>query len=309
MLPDLRFAIGAILATSVLAVTALGLFTATRLTHQAKPGPLETSRNLAFDDRSDWNQFYDPESARRFEELARKSDGSAQPAADPPADAAPAASAASEIAATPPTDLPAPAADLDSTEFPSAIQTGDAGRPEAAAAPADEPRETGALPPTSDARTPGRDEEPTPIAPDEPPAAAEQAPPANATETDAPKSDAMKNDAGHGEAAKTEAKIDTKTEAPVPMPPVKPAAAPAKPAAAAAERKAKPVVRSPPAPKPRVAAPTQQLQQGQQYWQQQQNWQQQYAPQQYAPRQPAPRPSQNDSFGQPYPRSNSQFGG
>ncbi len=84
MLPDLRFAIGAILATSMLAVTTLGLFTATRLTHQAKPGPLETSRNLAFDDRSDWNQFYDPESARRFEELARKSDGSAQPAADPP---------------------------------------------------------------------------------------------------------------------------------------------------------------------------------------------------------------------------------
>src|SRR6266545_3975968 len=119
MLPDFRFVIGAVLATSVLAVTALGLFTATRLTPQGKSGPLETSRNLAFDDRSDWNQFYDPESTRRFEELMRKSDPSAQPTAAPPTDAVPPASSASEIAATPSAEVPAPAADPDTTEFPS----------------------------------------------------------------------------------------------------------------------------------------------------------------------------------------------
>ena len=88
MLPDFRFVIGAVLAAAVLAVTALGLLTAARVTHQTKSGPLETSRNLVFDDRSDWNQFYDPDSARRFGELARKADApeaSTQPAADVPA--------------------------------------------------------------------------------------------------------------------------------------------------------------------------------------------------------------------------------
>jgi hypothetical protein len=66
MLPDFRFIIGALLAVALLAVTALGFVTALRLPHQAaRMGPFETSRSLAFDDRSEWNPFYDPENARR----------------------------------------------------------------------------------------------------------------------------------------------------------------------------------------------------------------------------------------------------
>ena len=72
MLANLRFVIGAALAIALLAVTALGLFAAVRMTHQTKIGPLESSRSVAFDDRTDWNQFNDPDSARRFEELTRK---------------------------------------------------------------------------------------------------------------------------------------------------------------------------------------------------------------------------------------------
>jgi hypothetical protein len=79
MLPDFRFVIGAVLALAVLATTAFGMLVAVRATHQTKAGPLEVSRNLAFDDRADWNQFYDPDSGRRFEELARKSDAPPAP--------------------------------------------------------------------------------------------------------------------------------------------------------------------------------------------------------------------------------------
>src|SRR5690349_13267878 len=82
MLPDFRFVIGAILAMAVLGTTAFGMLVAVRATHQTKAGPLEVSRSLAFGDRADWNQFYDPDSGRRFEELARKSD--APPPARPP---------------------------------------------------------------------------------------------------------------------------------------------------------------------------------------------------------------------------------
>ena len=117
MLPDFRFVIGAVLAAAVLGVTALGLLTAARVTHQTKLGPFETSRNLVFDDSSDWNQFYDPDSARRFGELARKADATeastqpaaevpAQPATDVPAqttaDAPTQPVAATEVAAEPP---------------------------------------------------------------------------------------------------------------------------------------------------------------------------------------------------------------
>jgi len=74
MLPDFRFVIGAVLATAFLGVTCIGLFATVRLAHQAKIGPLEASRALAFGDGADWNQFADPDSVRRFEELARKAD-------------------------------------------------------------------------------------------------------------------------------------------------------------------------------------------------------------------------------------------
>ena len=72
MLPNFRFVIGAVLATALLAVTALGLFASVRTSHQTNAGPLESSRNLVFDDRTVWNQFNDPEAARRFMELMRR---------------------------------------------------------------------------------------------------------------------------------------------------------------------------------------------------------------------------------------------
>ena len=76
MLSSLRFIIGAILAGATLYVSALGLLATARLKHMAKAGPIEVSRHLLFDDRADWNQFYDPDSARRFEKLARRPEAS-----------------------------------------------------------------------------------------------------------------------------------------------------------------------------------------------------------------------------------------
>jgi hypothetical protein len=48
MLPDLRFLVGATLATALLAVASVGLLTADQIAHQARLGPLEASRSLAF---------------------------------------------------------------------------------------------------------------------------------------------------------------------------------------------------------------------------------------------------------------------
>lgn len=48
MLPDLRFLIGAVLATALLSVTAFGMMAAMQLSHQSKLAPLETSRLLAY---------------------------------------------------------------------------------------------------------------------------------------------------------------------------------------------------------------------------------------------------------------------
>ncbi len=48
MLPDFRFLVGAVLATALLAVTGIGLFSAVKIAHQARIGPLEASRSFAF---------------------------------------------------------------------------------------------------------------------------------------------------------------------------------------------------------------------------------------------------------------------
>jgi hypothetical protein len=79
MLPNLRFVIGAMVTAVLLGVTGLGLFATAWTARPGKVGPLEASRNVPFDDRADWNQFNDPDGARRFEELARK----AAPASSP----------------------------------------------------------------------------------------------------------------------------------------------------------------------------------------------------------------------------------
>ena len=72
MLPDFRFVLGAILAITLLAVAGLGLVASVRLVQEARINPIEDARSLAFAGHAQWNQFYDPEGARRFEDLAGK---------------------------------------------------------------------------------------------------------------------------------------------------------------------------------------------------------------------------------------------
>jgi hypothetical protein len=72
MLPDFRFVLGAILAITLLAVAGLGLVTSVRLVQEARINPIEDARSLAFAGQAQWNQFYDPEGARRFEDWAGK---------------------------------------------------------------------------------------------------------------------------------------------------------------------------------------------------------------------------------------------
>jgi hypothetical protein len=91
MLPDFRFVLGAILAIAVLAVTGLGLVASVRLVHEARLGPLEDGRSLAYAGHPEWNQFYDPDGARRFEGLAGRPEAPvAEARPDPAAEASPA---------------------------------------------------------------------------------------------------------------------------------------------------------------------------------------------------------------------------
>ncbi len=69
MLSDLRFIFGATLATALLAVTTFGFAVSLRLSQQARVGPLEASRSMAYAAPTDWNQFHDPAGARRFDQL------------------------------------------------------------------------------------------------------------------------------------------------------------------------------------------------------------------------------------------------
>ena len=69
MLPDLRFVIGAGLALALLVVTGFGVAATLRFAHQAKMGPLEASRSLAYAGQTDWNQFQNPSATRRFENI------------------------------------------------------------------------------------------------------------------------------------------------------------------------------------------------------------------------------------------------
>jgi hypothetical protein len=84
---------------SLLAVVCLSLVAAVYVIHQGKVGPLELSRNLPFGNQSDWNQFYDPESARRFAAFVHRADASeaAGEAADVAADAKQPATAAAGV--------------------------------------------------------------------------------------------------------------------------------------------------------------------------------------------------------------------
>src|SRR5829696_86604 len=105
MLPDFRFVIGATLATAMLGIAIFGLSTAVRLSHEAKVGPPETLRISAFDKRADWNQFSDPELARRFDALARQAEAGA---ATPVPEAVAAAEVPQPALAVPALEAPAP---------------------------------------------------------------------------------------------------------------------------------------------------------------------------------------------------------
>jgi hypothetical protein len=65
MIPDLRFVIGAVMATALLGVTLFGLAAAMHISHQSKLSPLEASRLLAFTPESRHRVFDVP--APRFE--------------------------------------------------------------------------------------------------------------------------------------------------------------------------------------------------------------------------------------------------
>src|ERR1700693_3190668 len=82
MLPDFRFVLGGFLAIAVLGVAGLGLVTSVQLVREAHMAPLEDTRSLAFSGHTEWNQFYDPDAARRF-------DGSGGKAENPGAAARP----------------------------------------------------------------------------------------------------------------------------------------------------------------------------------------------------------------------------
>ena len=124
MLPDFRFLIGAVLATGMLGVAGFGLATAVRLSHEARVGPPDASQSLAFNDRADWNQFSDPELARRFELLARRAD-EADAAAANDAVVANAPPAAASTPAAPPPDASPPLAETPQHDQPAAVATPD----------------------------------------------------------------------------------------------------------------------------------------------------------------------------------------
>jgi hypothetical protein len=108
MLPGFRFVLGAFLAVMLLAVAGLGLVISVQLVHEARTGPLQDSRSLAYAGQAEWNQFYDPEGARRFEGLARKTEAPlAEARLETPADDAALAPIAPSIPAEQTASIPA----------------------------------------------------------------------------------------------------------------------------------------------------------------------------------------------------------
>jgi hypothetical protein len=105
MLPDLRFAVGAVLAAALLVVTALGVAATLRLAQQAKLGPIEPSHGLAYADQSAWTQFNDPPASKRSVDFEQPVEGGDSV---PISDAAP-AGMPTPLASLPTPDLTTPA--------------------------------------------------------------------------------------------------------------------------------------------------------------------------------------------------------
>jgi hypothetical protein len=87
MLSDLRFVFGALMATAMLAIAAFGIGVSMRLAREAKLGPLEATRRLAYTDRGEWNKFYDAAGLRQPDRTELK----VEPAPEAEREAAPAA--------------------------------------------------------------------------------------------------------------------------------------------------------------------------------------------------------------------------
>jgi hypothetical protein len=119
MVPDFRFVLGAILAIALLAVAGLGLVTSVRLVQEAHINPIEDARSLAFAGHAQWNQFYDPDGARRFEDLAGKAPAT-EARLETPADTAemapPVAAPAAVPEAVPPETPPEQTASLPASQ-------------------------------------------------------------------------------------------------------------------------------------------------------------------------------------------------
>jgi hypothetical protein len=132
MLPDLRFAVGAMLAAALLVVTALGVAATLRLAQQAKLGPIETSHGLAYADQSAWNQFNGPGASKRFEDFGKPVEGDSMPMSD------------AALAGTPTSlaSLPAPDVTTPTVAVPPGIDLLLAGAPQAASMILDPPLAT-----------------------------------------------------------------------------------------------------------------------------------------------------------------------
>jgi len=158
MLPDLRFAFGAMLAIAMLAVAGFGLAISSQLLHEARVSSLEPAPALAYAGQAKNNPFYDPDSAMRFTRALGQPD---EATALPPV-------------ATPPEPIPAP------PTIPDESAAVPVHRAEASTAGA-EAAEPAPAPATEPTPTPAAETSPTPT-----PAPSQETKPPEATETSAP---------------------------------------------------------------------------------------------------------------------------
>lgn len=125
MIPDLRFVVGAVIATALLGVTLFGLAAAMHISHQSKISPLEASRLLAYTPESR-HRIFDVPAPRLDSPFANIPAGPnpvplqqpAEPAA-PPQQTAAAAQSAPDAQASPaaqPASPPQPANDADTVD-------------------------------------------------------------------------------------------------------------------------------------------------------------------------------------------------
>jgi hypothetical protein len=208
MLPDFRFALGALLAIGLIAVAGLGLVTSVRLAREARIGPLGDSRSLAYAGHAEWNQFYDPDGARRFEGLAGKTEApvAETPRATPAEAPAAAPAEPAERTASIPSDWREPTDRLDPEIAPAIVPIIAEEAPETDPPRTDPPLETApaviaAEPPSASAPSAPA---PSASAPDEPPAERVASAPATLSEqaraevTRAPAAASIQPQAGGG---------------------------------------------------------------------------------------------------------------